>query len=491
MSHIKLFSRVLVGAAFCALAVDIALHSTPSAASAPAALNADITVTSLGDAIASDGVCTLREAITAANTNATVNECVHAGSAGMDSIQFSVSGTITLTSALPDISGDLALAGPGASNLTISGANLYRVFYVNSNVTLDLQNLTIANGYVADNSGGGVLCLPNSTLTVTNSVFTGNSALSGGAIYGCFQTITNSAFIGNSATGDYSSGAGTGGAISCVSLTATNSAFTGNSAQRGGAIKCDGALAVTNSTFTNNSVNGIWYPVGGAMLIYGPSAIMNSTFSGNSASGSSVKSGGAINMPSTYGLTIANSTFFSNTVSGAGSNWGGAIYKYSSVPSTLTVTNSTFSGNSASGGASNLAGGIYNDGVTTVTLRNTIMANSSCSGTITDGGNNLQFPGDTCGVSIPTADPLLGALADNGGSTQTMALGIGSPAVDAGNDAVCAASPVNNRDQRGYVRPADGDNDSSAICDIGAYEYNAVPPPTPPEFKTYLPLVRR
>lgn len=62
---------------------------------------------------------------------------------------------------------------------------------MNAGVTLNLQNLTIANGYAA-NAGGGVGCLLGGTLTVTNSTFTGNSAASGGAIYGCALTVTNS-----------------------------------------------------------------------------------------------------------------------------------------------------------------------------------------------------------------------------------------------------------------------------------------------------------
>ncbi|HEX7101552.1 MAG TPA: choice-of-anchor Q domain-containing protein [Nitrolancea sp.] len=69
---------------------------------------------------------------------------------------------------------------------------------------------------------------------------------------------------------------------------------------------------------------------------------------------------------------------------------------------------------------------------------------------------------------------MLGPLASNGGPTQTMALLPGSPAIDAGEDTVCAASPVNGLDQRGYTRPA------GSPCDIGAFELDAVPnqPPT-------------
>jgi hypothetical protein len=80
----------------------------------------------------------------------------------------------------------------------------------------------------------------------------------------------------------------------------------------------------------------------------------------------------------------------------------------------------------------------------------------------------------------------LGALADNGGRTGTMALLAGSAAIDAGNNTICAAAPVSNRDQREYTRPADGDNNGSVICDIGAFEARAVAPP-----HVYMPLIVR
>jgi hypothetical protein len=86
----------------------------------------------------------------------------------------------------------------------------------------------------------------------------------------------------------------------------------------------------------------------------------------------------------------------------------------------------------------------------------------------------MNLVGDTSCGSDPqhfsTADPKLGPLADNGGPTQTMALLPGSPAIDTADNAICAAAPVNNLDQRGQTRPTDGNNDSVAACDIGAYE---------------------
>jgi len=70
----------------------------------------------------------------------------------------------------------------------------------------------------------------------------------------------------------------------------------------------------------------------------------------------------------------------------------------------------------------------------------------------------------------PNLDP--NGLQNNGGPTQTVAVLADSPAINAGDQAVCAADPVNDRDQRGFVRPGD----DFPNCTIGAYEYLAVAP---------------
>jgi hypothetical protein len=111
----------------------------------------------------------------------------------------------------------------------------------------------------------------------------------------------------------------------------------------------------------------------------------------------------------------------------------------------------------------------------------------NCAGNaVTDGGHNID-DGTTCGFTgtgclgtrgssfcntNPQLDPA--GLANNGGPTQTIALLTGSPAIDAGDETVCAAPPVNNLDQRGYVRPGTG----AANCSIGAYEFNSPGPPS-------------
>ena len=106
---------------------------------------------------------------------------------------------------------------------------------------------------------------------------------------------------------------------------------------------------------------------------------------------------------------------------------------------------------------------------------------SNCLGRITSIGHNLFGSTQNCAIAGPgtgdllSLDPLLSPLGDNGGPTATQALQPGSPAIDAGDNAACAAIPVDDHDQRGVPRPIDGNGDLSAVCDIGAVEYVATP----------------
>jgi hypothetical protein len=388
------------------------------------------TVSNLNDS----GGGSLRQAILDANAHA-----------GADTITFSVSGTITLGSSLPAIDGDLTING-SSRNITISGNHLYQVMVINSYKVVSLYALTIANGLEDSDSGGGVH--NSGTLTVTNSTFSGNTAFIGGGIYSDSGSlmVTNSTFSGNKA---YEGG----GIYNDGTLTVTNSTFSGNAAdESGGGIFNWYMLMVTDSTFSGNYASD-----GGGINNMGTLTVTNSTFSMNGAT----DGGGGID--NDHGmLTVTNSTFSGNSAS-----WvGGGIYNMG----TLTVTNSTFSGNTADYGG----GGIDNGG--TLTLKNTILANSTSGydcynngGTVT-GIKNLIESNSGCGTPISSADPRLGPLANNGGLTKTFALLSGSPAIDAGSDAICAAAPVSNKDQRGVPRP-DG-----LHCDIGSFEINKILP---------------
>ncbi|MGH3168133.1 MAG: choice-of-anchor Q domain-containing protein, partial [Trebonia sp.] len=223
-------------------------------------------------------------------------------------------------------------------------------------------------------------------------------------------------------------------------------------AQEGGGIFNQKTATVSNNTFTNNTATVYG---GGALLnAAGTMTVTGSTFTGNTGPG-----GGAIDNDTT--LNISDSTFNGNT---GGSNGGGAIDNFG----TTTMTQTTFSGNSSLYGAN-----ILNYTGFTLAMSMSIVANGqgggpNCGGgqPITDVGYNLDT-GSTCGFatanhSLSNTNPQLGPLASNGGSTQTMALPLGSPAVDA--IPASTSGCTGTTDQRGTTRP------QGTGCDIGAYE---------------------
>ncbi len=429
--------------AFCLLSIPLglmlfvsqpmAVHAAPNppiakAGSSWALPNLTILVTNTSNS----GVGSLRDAITQANA-----------SAGADTINITATGVIVLSSMLPAITDTLAINGPGASLLTISGNNAARVMQVDAGVSVDLSNVAIANGNVAS-SGGGIYNA--GTLTLTYTTFYSNTAMNiGGGIYNTGTlTITNSTIYSNTTV---TMG---GGIASEGTLNISNSTVYSNTATNvgGGGIGSSGMLNITNSTVRNNSALNN----GGGILSYGAGTITNSTVHANTSPGDSNSAGGILNAGT---LTVTNST-----VTGNISGNGGGIRN----DGTLTVTNTTIYSNTAT----SYAGGILNYGTTT--LRNTILANSpsgdNCGGTITNGGNNID-DGTTCGWgsingSMSSTDPRLGPLADNGGPTSTMALLPGSPAID--GVTYNAPNGCPSTDQRGAYRPI------GARCDIGAYE---------------------
>lgn len=428
----------------------------------------------------------------------------------------------------PDGGNSLTINGNGA---TISGGNAVRVMNVHEFATLHLNSVVIRDGAAVDvvndptfdPIGGGILNQSTSTLTIFDSTITNNRAGAGGAI-GNFGTLslTNSIIssnvsensgggiydyygttdINNVMFSDNSALYGAGIYTSYGTKTILNSAFTENhAANSGGSIFADSAtLALSDSLVSGNSA-----AYGGGITTFGTAALTvnNSTFSGNSAS----STGGAINAFTNNGtLTVSSSTFFDNSTAGYGggifndfittanisnstfyrnrAQEGGGISNASNG-SSLTVTNSTFTENSADlGGGIRVRGGI-------LTLNNSIVAHSSSGGSCAlifgtiNANHSLLDDGLGCVNGANTAnltgDPLLGALAPFGIGGYFPLLG-GSVAIDAGDNGVCP-----DADQRGLVRPQDGDGNGSASCDLGAFEADAAPTRTPTNTPTFTP----
>jgi CSLREA domain-containing protein len=210
-----------------------------------------------------------------------------------------------------------------------------------------------------------------------------------------------------------------------------------------------GILELTDVNLSRNHTDGF----GGGLFNLGNAVLRNVTIDRNSAS----VGAGAANYGPAAALTLTNTTVSSNR---AGFE-GGALFTYRG---TVTLTNVTHHHNRVRRGD-----GLANYGGT-ITLANSILNRTSCGGP--DGvdslGHNIDS-GTTCDLQGPGdlshITPKLAPLRNNGGPTKTHALLTGSPAIDAGDAGRCPST-----DQRGAHRPADGDHNGSAICDIGAYE---------------------
>jgi uncharacterized repeat protein (TIGR01451 family)/CSLREA domain-containing protein len=384
-----------------------------------AAPAATIIVNSTADsAIAGDGSCTLREAITNANDNNDSSSGDCATGSGADTIEFDPSvngGTITLTSALPEISDDLTINGPGAANLTISGNNSVRHFTISGDSTVEISNVTLTNGHESS-FGGSIYTFGTLSL---DSVIVSNNTTSGiyqdGAIfnYGGTLIIKRSSIVHNHG----------------------------------------GSAIVNDDSYINTSSQ---------------TTLINSTVSGNRSSSAIFNYIGGGTGESI--VHIINSTITDNSTDGA----GGAIYNGCSefnmddCQARVYMTNSIIAGNKIGSNTTESNADCYSNGGTITSQgHNLVGAGTGCP---SDGSNDQSVAPASLFTTV-----LEQTLADNGGDTLTHALLGGSPATDAADNTLCAdASTVNNVDQRGVTRPIDGNNDGTATCDIGAFEHNTI-----------------
>ena len=370
------------------------------------------------------GLCTLRAAIQEAN--AFPGADVIQIPAGTFTLSIAGAGEENAASGDLDIRDDVTLEGAGAGVTILDGAAIDRVLHVQpmnlATLSVTIRDVTIRNGATTELPGGGILHGDEGTLLVEDSTVSGNHV----------SGSTSSAIGG----GISSNGLG--------SLTIRRSLLTGNGAARGAAVFHNGPLSLADSVLSSNTAIG-----SAAIDSYASVLIERCAFHGNTGSVLHVDGG-----------SISNST-----VSGNDSGFGGTITAYASG---ITIESSTIAGNTA-------GRALYALGP--ITLLNDVLAGASggpeCEingGSIVSLGHNLDDDGTCAGSGpgdIPSRNPQLGPLANNGGPTPTMLPAPGSRLANAGDDASCPAA-----DQRGFARNLGPDN----ACDIGAVEFS-VPEP--------------
>jgi hypothetical protein len=387
-----------------------------------------------------NGECTLRAAIEAANSRG-----------GSNAIQFGIpttdpgynatthSFTINVPKALPNLTSNINLTGPGADKLTVLRTadqfTTFAVFTITSNATVFLAGLTISGGK-SDTNGGGVINLSGGTVTVQNADIAGNHAINGAGLV-------------NQSTG---------------TLNVINSSVHGNIAY---------GVKGNNNTIDSSG--------GGIAAFGGTVNVVNSTVFFNSTNGE-------------IGSTDMN----------AGFAHGGGIFNNGA---TLVVTNSTIASNSATGQVGDgvtgegLGGGIYTSGGG-ATLKNNIISNNGAStsgadlyGAFSSEGYNLLRSVDGASISLAltdkvNVDPQLNSAGTNGGSTFTLSLKAGSPAVDAATSVGLTGTLTTDQRGSGFQRKFDDASITNADggdgTDMGAFEIQA-PPPTPTPTPTVTP----
>jgi len=338
-------------------------------------------------------------------------------------------GTIVLTGAAAedlnasgdlDITKSLTIVGAGKELTVIDADGVDRVLHVPGPATVVVSGMTLRNGSVDpdapfDPSGGGVLN-NGGILTLLDVVIEDSLAGGGGGI------------------------ANFSGTVRLVGSTVRDNSSTGITANGGGILNFD-TMSIDSSSIQDN-------------VIFGTSA--------------STLGAGVINVET---MEITNSTISGNTTPG---NYGGGIYQ-TPYANRLTLQNVTITRNRCTlggGGLGSVGGKVVM--VNTISAANKVSRIGSgrdCLGDIDSLGHNLIQDPDECNLLGVATGNVLGVparlrpLRDNGGPTLTHAPRRTSPAVDAGDPANCPTL-----DQRGVLRPRDGDHDGSAVCDIGAVE---------------------
>jgi CSLREA domain-containing protein len=373
--------------------------------------DAEIIVNTLEDEDNSDGDCSLREAIRAANDNIAVDACPAGDELITDTITFAVSGTIMLNAELSITAGG-PLVIDGAEAITISGEGQVRIFSIINATHLTIESMTLTKGFAWDEGGAilnyGMLTVDDiiltgnlltqaylrgggisnhGTLSLIGSLILNNSGYFGGGIYNEGSVTIYNGTLSNNGGWPTEDGGGVYNSSSGV-LTITNSTITGNNAHGyGGGIWNDGTLNISNSELLVNESqqngSGIYNHIGGTLQI------SNSTLANND---SGVGHGGGISNQGMSNIIRCTISENDGAWSGGGVDNEGDMYIFST----------TIRGNIATGG-----GGIGNGGVLTITdstLSDNIAYSYGGGGIFNYGGGILTIINSTISGNVETSD---------------------------------------------------------------------------------------
>ena len=407
-------------------------------------------------------------------------------------------------------------AGPGktiiewpdsAKSQPATGDRVFHIQRVDHDITVQISHLTIRNGVTTSpvvasvtpeglqwtfrRSGGGIAIGPGATMELVDpNKQHGKCSGEGGMEHGgggggeedCGGETGLRVTLTDVHVLDNQSGADGGGLYNTAPLTLDQDVFSGNSAKsKGGGLYNGADLKMSNTLVgamppdfpTPNTAKN-----GGGMFdgAFHESHISDSAFVGNSGG-----NGGGIAGRRRVLMYVSNTTISGNaaTEAGGGMSSNGQVVLQNDTIADNTVTKAEEAG--VGGGINMFAMGVYSF-VNTLFSNNDVTGSTNprvscgcsgegkCSATVMGSGGHNMDDGESCYFDpskrdVPDTDALLANLAYAGGATPVRALPAGSPAVDAGDNALCP-----NDDQRGSLRPTAGTLGGIAACDIGAYE---------------------